>query len=407
MRLTKNTILYKLAVLFFVFVFLNDTTVYNVYFDDISRLILITAVFFAFVFIFVSRRFRINNRFILFVLFWFICTLIPCVLAGLTRFYFVRICYWILTMIVVLGIHTEKLDLKRIIYDVCKVFCVWCLICYFYTSLDLHFLPVTNVSSQLAYNWYSVKLHGYLVSNNISHFFLPVVGSLYRLDRPFGEPGIAQIFMNYGIIYNLFFIDKGKRQKVWIVLFVLGTVLSFSLIGYLILLVIMFVKLYRDKNYGLMILCSVFAVFIGMIMIIEKLASYSYGDRISDFSFMFKTIIQSFPFGIGIGHTGELEHVVLENGSTSIGFYCGLLYPLAQYGVFGLVYYWALFKALKSIADQDVRRDRKFAHLAFAAFILLTLLTEPQADEPLILCFVFEGLLLYFENKHLKQGENR
>ena len=223
--------------------------------------------------------------------------------------------------------------------------------------------------------------------------------SIYRLDRPFGEPGIAQIFMNYGIIYNLFFINKNERQRKWIILFVIGSILSFSLIGYLILLFIIFLKLFREKKYGMCLVCIVPAVIIGSIMVIQKMTTLSYNDRVNDYSFMFETIVENFPFGIGIGHTGELEHTILENDSTSIGFYCGVLYPLAQYGIFGLIYYWALFKGIHNIINNQTRYEKKFSNIIFAIFIVLTLLTEPQADEPLILCFIFDGLQRYFNTK--------
>ena len=78
-------------------------------------------------------------------------------------------------------------------------------------------------------------------------------------------------------------------------------------------------------------------------------------------------------------------------------FIAGLLYPLAQYGIFGLVYYYALYKSILHL--DNYKGENKISQVAFAVFILMTLLTEPQADEPIILCFIFDGIIRWIKNE--------
>lgn len=396
----RKKMLKILAVLFFVLVFLNDTTVYNVYFGDISSKFTIGACIILTFFIILSKKIYIGKKFWFFIVFWLTTILISCSMAGVTNFLFIRIAYWTITVIMVSTMYVAGINLKDTIYTVSKIFCIWCLACYFYTCFGFDFLPVTHTSEDLAYNFYRIDLYGFFISKPISHISITSFLTFLRLDRPFGEPGIAQIFMNYGLIYNIFFIENKKERK-WFYLFTLGSLCSFSLIGYAILLSIFFFKLYKEKKYVLLFMFVFVALSIGSIMIIEKMSSFSYSDRMEDYTHMFNTIVDNLPFGIGIGNTGNIERY--KDTEFSKGYYCGLLYPLMQYGLWGIVYYWALFK---SIIYNSNNKKNKVIKYVLGIFIVLTLLTEPQADEPIILCFIFDGLINFFDkNKFSKEVE--
>lgn len=316
-----------LAVCFFVLIFLNDTTVYNVYFETFSNIFVGISCCILLIFIASTGKLFINKKFWAFIFFWFITVLTSCLIAGFTRMTFVRICYWTVTITMVTQMYLAKIDLKSTIYSVCKIFCIWCLLCYFYASFNLNFLPTTHVSKELAYNHYSIKLYGGIISIPISHIRLPGSISLYRLDRPFGEPGIAQIFMNYGIIYYSFILKEStKKEKKWFYLFVLGSILTFSLTGYIILFSILIFKLYQEKKYTYCFIFSFIAIVIGSFMVFQKVNTFSYSDRTGDYKFMISTIFENLPFGIGIGNTNSLEHYIIEGtDNESIGFYCRII----------------------------------------------------------------------------------
>lgn len=396
----KERTLRILSVLFFIFIFLNDTTVYNVYFEEFSDIFIIFSCIVLFIFIIITGKIFVNLKYWAFIIFWLFTVTLSCSLAGISRMFYIRICYWTVTVLMITHMYIAKINFKSILYSVCKIFCIWCLICYFYTSLELSFLPITHTSDKLAYNFYQINLHGFFISNPISHMTIPGIFSLYRLDRPFGEPGIAQIFMNYGIIYYFFFSSQNKKEKIWFCLFTIGSILTFSLTGYIILLSIFMLKIYKEKKYMLFFFFAIIAGFIAAVMIAQKITTFSYSDRTNDYSVMMKTIVDNLPFGIGIGNVSKFSNLEVQDKSElSIGFYCGLLYPLMQYGILGIVYYYALYKSIKYISYTD-SKEKKISNIAFLVFVMITLLTEPQADEPIIVSFIFDGLIRCFNKSN-------
>lgn len=373
--------------IFFICLFLNDQTIYSNYFEGAGDYFLLVAVACILFLIVKVRKITWSSRYILTLMLWFISVLFPCIIGGFTRFAFVKFCYWLTLIVFLLILSARKIDYRESLFLACKIFCIWSLMCYVYTVFNMDFLPVTNISDQKAYNWFDVKLYLYFISKPLSHFTLGTF-SLLRLDKPFGEPGIAQMYFNFALVWLLFFETKGKRRKIWIVLFSIGVFLSLSLIGYVIYFSILMAYCLSKKNRFAILMVTIFFLCVLVLMIIQKVGTFSYEDRTADYVFMFETIFDNLPFGIGLGNTSKLEHWVVEStGTISTGFYCGLLYPFAQYGVLGLVYYYMFGIAIKNFSQN------KWARIGFGCFIVLTLLTEPQADEPFIVCFLFAGLL--------------
>ena len=327
-----------------------------------------------------------------------------CCLTGLNNFVFVRLSYWSVILLVICILKASDVDYVEVLFLVTKIYCIWGLICYLYTLLNLSFLPTTNVSTSLLYKWYKIELFGFVISKPITHLTLGAV-SLLRLDRPFGEPGIAQMYYNFGLICVLFYFQKIKKKWsnwVWMILFSIAIILSFSLTGYFIYLVIIMVYLLSRKMYKLFSLFVLLALAVAYTMVTQKVDTVSYSDRLQDYSFMFNTIFQNLPFGIGIGNTGMLEHyVVAQTGEKAIGFYCGLLYPLAQYGFLGFFYYYVLIRSGRHFSKNI------YTNVALIIYLILTLLTEPQAEEPFIVCILLGGLLLSFTNNNILIKERR
>ncbi|MGN0807263.1 MAG: hypothetical protein ACI4MN_02320 [Candidatus Coproplasma sp.] len=392
-KLNKKQLIMFFSTLAFLFLFLNDHTVYSVFFEKTTDYFLIIAVIFATIAIFLSGKLyaSLNYWGILFI--WGALILMSCLSYGLTSMVLVRFSYWIFVAIVISVLYVQNIDYKKCFYNICKVFCVWGLLCYFYEAFNLSFLPVTHVSDNLLYNWFEVELYGFIISKPFTHISIGSL-SLLRLDRPFGEPGIAQMYFNFGLLYCLFINSDKKHRKLWIFLFSISTLLSFSLIGYVIFFFIIISYCVYKKRYSLLLFLSIIASILMIFMIVNKMDSVSYEDRTQDFVFMFETIFNNLPLGIGLGNTDTLQHYeIASTGQVSIGFYCGLLYPFAQFGIFGIIYYIALAWAIKYFSKN------KYTCFAFAAFILFTLLTEPQADEPIIVVFLFDALIRRIEQK--------
>ncbi len=400
----KSKIVFLLSVLFFFFLFLNDNTIYSMYFRNISSSFLVLSVVFLILLFFVSRKILFVKRFFIFVSIWLLSIFLCCCLTGLNNFVFVRLSYWSVILLVICILKASDVDYVEVLFLVTKIYCIWGLICYLYTLLNLSFLPTTNVSTSLLYKWYKIELFGFVISKPITHLTLGAV-SLLRLDRPFGEPGIAQMYYNFGLICVLFYFQKIKKKWsnwVWMILFSIAIILSFSLTGYFIYLVIIMVYLLSRKMYKLFSLFVLLALAVAYTMVTQKVDTVSYSDRLQDYSFMFNTIFQNLPFGIGIGNTGMLEHyVVAQTGEKAIGFYCGLLYPLAQYGFLGFFYYYVLIRSGRHFSKNI------YTNVALIIYLILTLLTEPQAEEPFIVCILLGGLLLSFTNNNILIKERR
>lgn len=400
----KSKIVFLLSVLFFFFLFLNDNTIYSMYFRNISSSFLVLSVVFLILLFFVSRKILFVKRFFIFVSIWLLSIFLCCCLTGLNNFVFVRLSYWSVILLVICILKASDIDYVEVLFLVTKIYCIWGLICYLYTLLNLSFLPTTNVSTSLLYKWYKIELFGFVISKPITHLTLGAV-SLLRLDRPFGEPGIAQMYYNFGLICVLFYFQKIKKKWsnwVWMILFSIAIILSFSLTGYFIYLVIIMVYLLSRKMYKLFSLFVLLALAVAYTMVTQKVDTVSYSDRLQDYSFMFNTIFQNLPFGIGIGNTGMLEHyVVAQTGEKAIGFYCGLLYPLAQYGFLGFFYYYVLIRSGRHFSKNI------YTNVALIIYLILTLLTEPQAEEPFIVCILLGGLLLSFTNNNILIKERR
>lgn len=401
-RLKQRTILKFTSTLFFLFIFLNDHTFYSDFFESTGTYFLIIAVAFLALSIFVVRVISLDLRMCLVFFGWAVCVLVPCAIAGVTPLVFVRFCYWVALLIMLIVLEKADIDYRESLLFAVKILCVWCFVCYFYTQFGFDFLPVTNVSDKLLYNWYKVKLNGYLIYKNLVTFSLGGF-SVIKLYSPLGEPGIACMYFNFAVIWLLFFSDLSQKEnRRWVFFFSAAILLSLSMIGILVFFSVLVVYAVKERKYAVIFFLSVPIVVFSAVLIIQKLGTQSYTQRSSDYAVMFDVILKNLPFGIGLGNIDSVQKVsALAKNADSMGFYCGLLYPLVQYGVFGIVYYCMVFIAFRNFSGD------RFARLAFFMYFFLTLLTQPQADECFILSFVFAGIVKHFQSDSYHQQRRK
>ena len=152
----KSKIVFLLSVLFFFFLFLNDNTIYSMYFRNISSSFLVLSVVFLILLFFVSRKILFVKRFFIFVSIWLLSIFLCCCLTGLNNFVFVRLSYWSVILLVICILKASDIDYVEVLFLVTKIYCIWGLICYLYTLLNLSFLPTTNVSTSLLFCSFSV-----------------------------------------------------------------------------------------------------------------------------------------------------------------------------------------------------------------------------------------------------------
>lgn len=384
-RINRTSIVKYASALYFLFIFLNDHTIYSDFFEQTGTIFLVAATFFLITSALVAGKLYSNGKMWLIFVGWAVCVLLPCIISGFRTLVIIRFCYWITLLLMLLVLETVSIDYRESLLITVKILCVWCFVCYFYTMLGLDFLPVTNVSDKLLYNWYKVELNGYLIYKNLVEFSMGAF-SLIKLYSPLGEPGIASMYFNFAVIWLLFFTDlSDKRNTRWIAAFSAAVVLSLSLMGVLVLIATFVVYMIQKRKFGAIILLSIPAVVLCVVMILQKLGSESYSQRSNDYVVMFEAIAGSLPFGIGLGNI-DLVHTASQNRELQ-GFYCGLLYPLMQFGIFGLYYYFMMVIAAKYFSDNH------YGRYAFFIYFIMTLLTQPQADECFILSFIFAGVI--------------
>ena len=108
----------------------------------------------------------------------------------------------------------------------------------------------------------------YYYNLGLSVIPLSVYGDYYRLYGIFREPGVAMIFINIGLLFELFILEK--KQKIGVVIFLAGIVLTFSTAGYFVALMILGAYLLSSNLKSSYRLWGTFCVVILVIAVIRN-----------------------------------------------------------------------------------------------------------------------------------------
>jgi hypothetical protein len=383
----------QIASFFFLFFLaLNVSTCFIFYFSWFSKGTIVLASVCLFFMVIFSKGFLFYKK-----PSWIFLILILSILfvSTLTGFSIEAINYIIKILLCLCGISImkhEKLDVFFIIFSIAKVFLIWGFACELYTLINIDFLPVTNTYYT---TWgESRNLYAFLISKNYSGTYIG--NHLFtRMHAPFSEPGVAQLFFNFGLFYSLFYLKKTKK---WTVLFSLGIVLSLSLTGVAIECLLFAFFLFAHKKKEAIPFCFLlFALLI--ILYINKQETESDLDRTNDLLNMISTISSSFPIGKGIGNYETVRYVSSLGKEFTSSNFCGLLSPLLYLGVFSLPYYYLLIIGIKY---QQFYYEPKGAKFGFMILITITLLTQPMAFSPFILIIMVNGVLSKY-NRTIKK----
>lgn len=226
-----------------------------------------------------------------------------------------------------------------------------------------------------------------------------------RNSGPFWEPGAFQGFINIGILFLLFNVDKGKikNKLLYFLIFVITLVTTKSATGYLVLLLIFIFqgkkiqnKLFGGKYKQIFRFCIIILLFFTIAFIFS---SNIISDKIARSNGKFNTssatmrsedikggVLMIKDGGIfGLGETDfrdlmKVEYHVNEDDSV------GLMMMTYTYGiVFSCVYLFSMHKGIKSIFYTGNKKDCFF--IFFILFILH--LTEGLWFLPFYLYIVF------------------
>lgn len=390
----NKKIILKLGFLSIFLLLINVSTIYSYYFPIVSTICLILGGGICLLLLTLNiRKFKIPKLCFLFLISWFFALLIPSIFTEISIsliWYYVK---FIVIFIDVIILKINDIDVKYILFRCSTLFMFWALINSVVMSSFGASLPVTG---SYITSWGKINnLHLFFFYNNQSGIELNGI-SFMRVHVPFSEPGNAQIYFNYGLLYCLFILKKSKKRKYLTILFALASILTISMTGYLIFGLIIFMYLAKNKKYFLLLPYIILSFCVIYIITINKLDSISYLDRKNDLIFMIDKFFEFFPFGCGYGNADLLGERILSDGTVgNPGMFSGLFSPLTSLGIFSIVFYVLLIISIKFFDGKN-----KFNNFVFGIYILLSLFTEPQAFSLIMTAFIINGMINYSEQKN-------
>lgn len=392
---SKKQVLFTLATISLLFLLLNSATIYAYYFKSLSNLFLSISGILSIIAIMIKGRISFNKPVVL----YFVLLFLGFTINGLISGFSVSIINYALKFIIAYLIVDVCFSLDdcflKVFFVVSSILVFWALLLYAITffKIDLSFFPVTDIYV----TWWGQKKPLY------AYFFMRLYQDMtiggnvvYKLSHPLYEAGIAEIFTNYCVFYLLYFGRKRRLRIIGIIFFVISSFLTFSLIGIITFFLMIALYFVRTKRVISVSLFVIIAVFVGSFFVIQKLGTSSYSERTSDYLYVFQTIKNNFPLGIGLGNVENIQdNNSFFNSQNTTGFFSGLLSPVAYIGIFSVVYYFGLIKCFVNM----IKENGILCRLSFAVLVVLALLTQPIAFISVMNVIIINGL---YSNRNAK-----
>ena len=332
LSLKQNTILDKWSSFYILYVILSSYSVYMVIFP-IATIVQLGTIFVSFITLFLGRD-KINlNAFILpltisfiFIFSTFFSTkdTIATILASIR---FISIFWGVIIL------YQQKIDLLSKIYQ-----CLFCLmIFYFFCYILFDFLAPNLGLSYIYRRKASINnIYTYIYENHFN-FYIRWVNSnsifgiqIKRFNGFASEPGMYQIYLNYILMYLLFFAHT--RQIKRIIFTIVNIVLCGSTMGVLLAAFFVLFAMMLQKNKYIRLLCFFPLIILGGVfafyVIIEKsiAGAYSFGKRTSELvlirDILFKNNILGMENISGNGSNGFIRFLWSYGYIAIISFFC-------------------------------------------------------------------------------------
>lgn len=263
----------------------------------------------------------------------------------------------------------RDIDLLEIIYQVLFVLMFFYFCCYvvfdvFFPSLGLSYIrvPLVNQNGISTFAVYESHFYFYFRwATNSLIFGIPIK----RLCGFCWEPGMYQLYLNYILMYLLFFDKTQRRNWKRIVFTVINIALCTSAMGFLVAVALFTVALMLQKNKVLRIICTIPLLVIGIMAIQSILvtksveSAYSYSHRMSELSLLYDVLFKNHILG---------SAVIKSNGSN------GLIRFLWSYGYLAVAV--VIFLSICLVRNKK-RIWRKQQKIIFAIWLVLALVNEP------------------------------
>ena len=369
------------------FALLNSSSVYSIYFGRISDLLLFASGLITVVNVFLNVRTLIfPKRALLPLLLLVTIVFVPSFAHGFTSsviFFFLKFFVISFNMLIY---YLHNRNITKLIYNCCFFFCIWASINYLYFTFNLSIVPPT---ATFITGWREpYNLYGFILFKNISgrSIFGLFLG---RMATPFSEPGVFQFFPNACLLICLF--DKSfAKKRLLSLFFILLSLLTFSLTGYVCLGCITAVYLFKKKNLFLIIPIAIIGFLLLRYEIILKVDSGSYTDRTADFFNSLNQIADYLPFGIGIGNRDPNAPLLIDSATgkyySSTNF-SGFLSFFFYLGVGGILFVFLCLKGCFVASKND-----RYLAASFILVFIVTMLTEPLAFSCITILFLSCGI---------------
>lgn len=223
----------------------------------------------------------------------------------------------------------------------------------------------------------------------------------YRNCSVFWEPGLFQIYLNFMLIYALYFLRENRLVKlIHVVIIILSVITTGSIIGYAISAIILgiYIMIFL-KNTSLNVLLKICLIMVAIAIIPiffllfeKKMNTLSFEYRYSDIINGFKVFLSKPIFGYGI-YNIAYETMYYNIFGEMRGSSSGLCNALISFGTIGFGVYMYLFINFCELSKKIYNAD---ARLPLLVWFLLSLFSEPISPMPIV--FLLQGMGIYYIN---------
>ena len=266
-------------------------------------------------------------------------------------------------------LQRKDYDLLRIVYQCLFFLMTFYFCCYFIfdvmaPNLGLSYIreSIVNLDGISTYRVFENHFSFYIRWSTSASFFGV---SIKRLCGFCWEAGQYQIYLNFILMYLLFFNGFSKNKKIRILFTTLNIVLCTSSMGFLVMVAMYMIALMRQKNKKLRVLCFIPLLAVGAFSILSIIqaksvdAVYSFNNRTAELGLITDILFHNNIFGA--------ENITTNSSN-------GLIRFLWAYGYLAIVAVVGIAVCIwKNKNLMELRRQR----IVFSIWLLLSLFNEP------------------------------
>lgn len=181
-------------------------------------------------------------------------------------------------------------------------------------------------------------MHTYMYKYNFYYYTWEVKRSYFGVEIPLAgafwrEPGVTQIFYNFALVYY-WFINKENHKKIYSVILIAGIISLGSTMGYVLLLALVVVKIWRND---IRLILFYIGLIIPIIYFALNVIAQRYGNIVASSRML--NIIQAF-------NSWKESPIIGKGYSAKIMYFEGILNYFVHFGILGIYPVWLVMNYL-------------------------------------------------------------